>query len=282
MTDSSPALSLHDRFKAALTHRYFIRLHMTILLALVLLTGLLASRLLTRAGLLDMGLRYPIAVALSYIVFFGLVRIWIAYVGRVSRSRRASSGGSGSFDVGSIGSGGGSGGSSGSGGGGGGRWLSGGGRFGGGGSTASFADDEATPRMAAVPIASPAPAPPAPNSGGGSSSKSGFSLDLDGDGVLLLILFALLVIGICGVGAYLVYQGPAILSEAAFHAALVPGLVRTARNSHDPGWMPGVFRATVVPFLVVFALAGLFGYQAHKRCPGAATVRQVFTQCIFH
>jgi hypothetical protein len=268
-TAAAAAPSLHDRFRNALTHRYFIRLHMTILLALVLLSGILASRLLIVAGVRNMGVRYPIAVVISYLSFFGLVRIWIAYVTRASR-KRARSGSEGSLDVGDVVSGGGSGGSSGSGGGG--RWLSGGGRFGGGGSSASFADD-AAPRMAAVPIASPAKS-------GASSSSSGFSIDLDGDGLLLLVLFALLVLGICGVGAYLVYQAPVILSEAAFHVALVPGLVRTARNSHDPGWIPGVLRATVLPFAIVLALAALFGYQAHKRCPGAVSVRQVFTRCI--
>ncbi|HKD11691.1 MAG TPA: hypothetical protein VKE50_06425 [Thermoanaerobaculia bacterium] len=270
-TAAAAPLSLHDRFRAALTHRYFIRLHMSVLLALVLLSGILASRLLIAAGVENMAVRYPIAVVISYISFFGLVRIWIAYVTRASR-KRARSGSEGSFEVGDVVSGGGSGGSSGSGGGGG-RWLSGGGRFGGGGSSATFADN-AAPRMAAVPVASP------PAKSGGSSSGSGFSIDLDGDGLLLLLLFALLVLGICGVGAYLVYQAPVILSEAAFHVALVPGLVRTARNSHDPGWIPGVLRATVLPFAIVLALAALFGYQAHKRCPGAVSVRQVFTRCI--
>jgi len=276
------SVSLHDRFKNAITHRYFIRVHMTILLSLVVVSGLLASKLLTLAGLTDMAVRYPLMVALSYLVFFGLVRIWIAYVLRASRSRGK---GSSSADLGDLFSGsGGSGGSGGGGGGGsgGGRFFSGGGKFGSGGSSASFADEPA-PRMAVVPMPSPAPPPAAAQvrAGGGGKSSSGFSLDLDGDGALLLILFALLVIAICGVGAYLIYQAPAILSEAAFHAVLVPGLVRTARNSHDPGWMPVVFRATVVPFVVVLVLAGVFGYEAHKRCPLATNVHQVFSRCIF-
>jgi len=263
--------SLHDRFKCALTHRYFIRLHMTILVLLVLLAGLLASRGLTHTGVRNMGLRYPIAVLFSYLVFFVLVRIWIAYVCRASRSRRESASSSdSSADVGDLFSGG-SGGSGGSTSGAG-KLVEGGGRFGGGGSSASFADAKASTLQAA--------AVPAPRSGG-SSSSSGFSLDLDGDGLLLLILFVLLAAAIFGVGAYLVYQGPAILSEAAFQAVLASGLVKTARSSHDPGWMESILKATVLPFLLVLALAGLFGYEAHKRCPQATTIRQVFHQCIF-
>src|SRR2546430_14311693 len=90
MRTPASVTSLHDQFKCVLTHRYFIRLHMTILILLVLLAGLLASRGLTHTGGRNMGLRYPIAVFFSYLVFFVLVRIWIAYVCRASRSRRES------------------------------------------------------------------------------------------------------------------------------------------------------------------------------------------------
>ncbi len=271
MRTPARVMSLHDRFKCALTHRYFIRLHMTMLILLVFLAGLLASRGLTHAGVRHMGVRYPIAVLFSYVVFFVLVRIWIAYVCRASRGRRESQSDSeSSVDVGDLFSGG----SSGSGGStsGAGKLVEGGGRFGGGGSGASFTDAQASTLQAA--------AVSAPRSGG-SSSSSGFSLDLDGDGLLLLVLFALLAAAIFGVGVYLIYQGPVILSEAAFQAVLASGLVKTARNAHDPGWMESIFKATVLPFLLVLALAGLFGYEAHKHCPGAATIRQVFRQCIF-
>jgi hypothetical protein len=270
MRTPASVTSLHDRFKCALTHRYFIRLHMTILILLVLLAGLLASRGLTFAGVRNMGVRYAIAVLFSYLVFFVLVRIWIAYVCRASRSRESASSSESSADVGDLFSGG-SGGSGGSASGAG-KLVEGGGRFGGGGSSASFADAQASTLQAA--------AVPAPRSGG-SSSSSGFSLDLDGDGLLLLILFVLLAAAILGVGVYLIYQGPVILSEAAFQAVLASGLVKTARNAHDPGWMESIFKATVLPFLLVLALAGLFGYEAHKRCPQATTIRQVFRQCIF-
>jgi len=273
MLTPASVTSLHDRFKCALKHRYFIRLHMTIVILLVFLAGLLASRGLTHAGVRNMGVRYPIAVLFSYLVFFVLVRIWIAYVCRASRSRKESASSSeSSADIGDLfsGSSGGSGGSAS----GAGKIVEGGGRFGGGGSGASFADAQASTLEAA--------AVPAPRSGGSSSaSSSGFSLDLDGDGLLLLILFVLLASAILGVGVYLVYQGPAILSEAAFQAVLASGLVKTARSSHDPGWMESILKATVLPFLLVLALAGLFGYEAHKRCPQATTIRQVFRQCIF-
>ena len=47
--------SLHERFRSALTKRYFVRLHMTVMILLVLLSGMIASRLLLFAGVSHMG-----------------------------------------------------------------------------------------------------------------------------------------------------------------------------------------------------------------------------------
>lgn len=262
--------SLHERFRSALTHRYFIRVHMTVMMALVLLTGLITSRVLTTAGLRNMTVRYPLVVAVSYLAFFGLIRLWIGYVTRVSRRTRGSG-----FDLGDLvpsGSGNLSGGSVKAAG----NLVEGGGKFSGGGASSSFAEGESVAARQIVPVV-----PPRSAGSGSSSSSSGFGLDLDGDGVWLLILFVLLVAAIFGAGVYVVYQAPGILSEAAFQAMLASGLVRTARDAHDPGWMESVFKATVIPFALVLFLSGVFGYEAHKRCPGAVTVRQVFRQCIF-
>jgi hypothetical protein len=269
------ATSLHDRFRSALTHRYFIRLHMTVMMSLVVLSGLLASRLLLSAGVTHMGIRYPISVAISYLAFFVLVRLWIAYALRAHRARSRSAKDSSSWDVGdlipngsidlpgksvsAVG-----------------KLAEGGGRFAGGGSSLNFAEGDVAAARPMVPII-----PPSSASSKGSSSSSGFSLDIDGDGVWLLVLFLLLVGAICGAGVYLVYQAPAILSEAAFQTVLASGLVKTARDAHDPGWMESVLKATILPFAIVLILTGFFGQQAHKRCPGAFTVRQVFHQCIF-
>ena len=280
----------HARFCSALTHRYFIRVHMAAMMTLVILSGVLASRGLLRAGLASMALRYPIAVAVSYLVFFGIVRIWLAYVCRAAQVRQradsagSSSGGGGSGDWvpdGSLGSGGGSGGSGGVG-----RLAGGGGRFGGAGSSASFSDGgETAARSVAVPVQTEgAPASSSTSSivGKGGGGGGGGGGGLDGDGLLLLVLFILLVAAVAGAGAYLVYQAPTILSESAFQVVLASGLARGARNSHDPGWAGSLAKSTVLPFLLVLVLSGVFGFEAHKRCPSASTVRQVFRTCVFH
>jgi hypothetical protein len=279
---------VHQRFCAVITHRYFIRAHMGVMLALVVLTGLLSSRALLHLGLTNMAVRYPVAVAASYLVFFGLVRLWLVYVCRAALvRRRAGSGGSSGdwFPDVSLESGGGSGGGSGSLG----KLAGGGGRFGGGGASASFADGEGSAARAVLPIPAPGDAS---SQTSGSSSASSFHLGSgkggggggggDGDGLLLLVLFVLLVAAVAGAGIYLVYQAPVILSEAAFQAVLASGLARGARSSHDPGWAGSLGKSTILPFLLVFALSGIFGYQAHKRCPSASTAREVLRTCVFH
>jgi hypothetical protein len=271
---------IHERFCGAMQHRYFIRAHMSAMLAIVLLSGALAGRLLLRAGVTNMAFRYPVMVLLSYAVFFGLIRIWLAYVCRSPSARRSTSSGSdssggGILDGSGWSGGGGGGGSSAS-------FSGGGGSSGGAGSSGGFGEvDAAAPRQAAsLPFR-------APGSGSGSgagshsSGKSGGGGDGGDDGILLLVLFVLLVVAVFGAGAWVVYQSPVILSDAAFHAMLAGGLVRTARDAHDPGWIGGVLKATAVPFGVVLILAGVFGYEAHRLCPAAATARQVLRTCVF-
>ncbi len=283
--DVTPRVNdLHARFCGAITHRYFIRVHMSVMLALVLLSGVVAGSAMRRAGISNMGVRYPIAVLFSYAVFLGLVRLWVAYVCSVSgfaprREERAGGSGSSGGDLldDAFGSSGGSSGGAAEG------FAGGGGSSGGAGSSGSFGDAGAAGPRASNPFSflSRGKGGSAGGGGhGGGGSSSGGGGGGDGDGLLLLILFAVLVVAVFGAGAYLVYQAPVILSETAFHTMLAGGLVRTARVSHEPGWMGSALKATALPFVLVLVLAGVFGYQAHKLCPTASTVGEVFRTCI--
>ena len=253
--------SLHDRFRVWITHRYFIRAHMAVMLSLVVLSGVLASRLLHAAGVRWIVVRYPAAVAVSYLVFFLMVRLWIAYAMR-ARSRRGSGSGA---DLGDLFPGGSSGGS-----GGGSIFSGGGGKFGGGGASAALDDGDAPARMVAVPMS---------HASGGGSGSGGF--DIDSDGLIILIVFIVAVAGILGAGIILVVHAPVILSEAAFQAAMAAGLVKAARGMHEEGWMESVFKQTFFPFLVAFAGAAAFGFVALRYCPGGTTLQEVFRTCVF-
>jgi hypothetical protein len=91
-----PPARLAQRFKQRILHAYFVRFHMGLILTAVTASGLLASKGMLMAGVLSLRFRYPVAILCSYLVFLGLVRIWIWYVCR----RQAASGGG--LDFGNI------------------------------------------------------------------------------------------------------------------------------------------------------------------------------------
>ena len=242
---SELALPNREGVTAALKHRYFLRLHMAFILTATFGAGLVTTRLLLAIHFNNLGARYAIAVCAAFAVFLGFVRLWLAYVGFLALRRSLDIDGDGinlSYGSGSAGSDGDAP-----------RFAGGGGSGGGGGATDSWG-----------------------KAGGGSSSK----LDLDfGDDWGLVILIALLVLAIVIAVVYVIYAAPAILSEAAFNAALTGALVRRAKHATHGSWEGSVIKATALPFLAVLILATATGWYAHKHCPSATRLREA-VQCV--
>ena len=67
------------RLERRIAHDYFVRFHMSVILAAVIASGVLASKCLMALGM-SIRFRYPIAVLASYGVFLLLIRVWIWYV----------------------------------------------------------------------------------------------------------------------------------------------------------------------------------------------------------
>jgi len=65
---------------------------MLLIAAAVLLSGVVVSKVFWLLGLRDMLLRYPLAVACSYGIFFLLVRIWLWYVAVAALSKPSGGG----------------------------------------------------------------------------------------------------------------------------------------------------------------------------------------------
>jgi len=144
-----------------------------------------------------------------------------------------------------------------------------GGDFGGGGATDYWGT--------ALPMQTQSYGSPAGSSVGGSGKSSGSGFDFDfGDEVIVIIALALLLVVIFGAGAYLVYAAPEILSEAAFEALLAAGLIKASRNISRQGWMGSVLKATVLPFIVVLLMTGIFGWIVQKHSPRATRLSEVF------
>jgi uncharacterized membrane protein (DUF485 family) len=244
------ALPNKENVSAALKRRFFLRLHMTFILGATFAAGLMTTKLLLAIHLNNLGVRYAIAVCAAFAVFLGFIKLWLAYVGYLAL--RKSWGDSIDFTsdgvnvpLGGGGSGGGGAVPS---------FSGGGGSGGGGGATGSWGT-------------------PSSSSSGGGGSGSKFDLDF-GDDWGVIILIALLVLAILLASVYVIYAAPAILSEAAFNAALAGALARRTRHVSSGGWVGSVFRATVLPFLAVLTLATATGWYAHKHCPSATRLRE--------
>ena len=253
-------MDAEQQYEQRILHDHFVRFHMSLILAAVIASGVLASRGLLLSGVHSLRLRYPLAVLGSYLVFLLLVRLWIWYVSiRCAAKTRM-----GSFNVGGF-SGGGSFG-------GGGRGSPGFSGFGGGDSGGAGASSSWDSNVAAASI----PSQPAPAPSGSSSWFPKLDFDCDSsDGWWVVILLAALILAILGSAGYLVWVAPHILPEAAGQALLATTLTRVSKEEHH-NWMRGVLYSTWIPFAVVLILAAVLGWEAHHYCPSASRLVDVF------
>ncbi|HEX8255617.1 MAG TPA: hypothetical protein VF846_20925 [Thermoanaerobaculia bacterium] len=243
-----------------LKRRFFLRLHMSLILGGTFLAGLAATHLMLLTGVVDnLALRYGVAVCAAYLMFLVLIRLWLYYVGIHEGSVDlfgdgvdivTEIGGDLDFDGGGIG---------------------GGGSFGGGGASGSWSSGQSlpvTPRAALVDA----------GKGGASTPKSGFSFgfDFDFDEWIVVVLFLALIAALLLGGFYILYTAPMIFTEAAFEALLAGALARRARKIDSPGWVGAVTRATVWPFLSILILAMFLGWAVQNACPGATRLRHAF------
>ncbi len=253
-----------DRIKRYLVQRFYTRFHMSLILASSALAAMLCNwSLLHGAGVRAMWVRYPVAVALSYLCFLAGVWLWLRYVG-VRASAPADPGsmfdGTGGPDLSP---------------GGGGSvdslpepMAAGGGEFGGGGASGSFGED-----VTGQSLVDGGSVTTDSGGSGGGLSLGDFG-DLDGDGIVLLLLALALVAAIFLASGYIVWFAPDILGEALFGATLAAGLSRAARRHDSEGWVAGVVSKTWWPFAIVLVLAQAVAVYSAFTYPAAATLRQ--------
>lgn len=251
------AASLETRYKRALVRRFFTRFAMTLILGATFGGGLVANRLLLTLHVTSMPLRYVLAVVAAYAVFFVLVRLWCAYVRWTWRKLVPDL--DVSLDLPGAWRGGGR------------PFTGGGGRFGGAGAQGSWAES-AAPRQAGLTSSK--------LQASGWLPDVSFDIDLDEKAVAILLAFSVLLLSIAGAAGYIIWYAPSILPDAAFQLALAAGLAKRARRMDPLGWVGSVWRSTWIPFAVVGMLALGFGLIVNWYCPGAATLKIVWTICL--
>ena len=76
------------RFVHWIRDRFLLRFHMTFILLGTFVGGLITTKILLELEQDVLWLRYLIAVVVAYIVFLGLVRLWLAYLAWSARNDR--------------------------------------------------------------------------------------------------------------------------------------------------------------------------------------------------
>lgn len=216
-------------FQQALLQRYFVRWHMSAILAATVGSGLLLDRGFLAGEFTDMAWRYALSVVGAYGVFFLLVRLWVWYAAGVP------------IDV---------------------------------GMEANSTRAEVAGDVAEVGVE-------AALDGGVRLPGGGIDLDVDlEEGWWVLVVLAVVVLLICGAGAYLIWMAPEILPEVALECAIGAGLVRQLRQLRQlrqpsAGWAARLLARTWIPLLLVAGAAFGAGAYLQGTCPGATNVRAV-------
>ncbi len=227
--------------------RFFVRFHISLILAWSFSVGLLTTKFLLLVHAESLWVRYPLTVLVSYIAFLLGIRVWLWYAGFSRHFRRRDVEIPDNFpDGGHVGNCSPDGVE---------NFSGGGGEFSGGGASDSFS---------ILPDKLP-----------------DLGVDLSGadigEGivpVLVLILIAVAFAVVFGSAIYVINIAPEILVEAAFEAALAGGLVRAAHRVDDPGWVSGAVNASWKPFLIVLAASFVIAVAIHIIVPEAKTLGQ--------
>ena len=242
-----------------------LRLHMTAILLATACSGVLASKLLLFVRVENFAIRYPIAALVSYLVFFACIKLWLVALAPTSRGNTSG------FDVLDIPAGG-------SGSGSGNAPFSGGsGEFAGGGASGDF-----ELKAVGVPLAADSMSDAAEDAGSGVGDVFGGSVgDVLGDdgglGVIVAIaVLAVVVAAVLGASAYVIYEAPVILSEAAFQGLLAASLTRRTRAMAQGDWAGSVFKATWKPFSCMLAVVTVAGLLLHGYFPEATRLGDIF------
>jgi len=237
------------RLQRQLEQETYPRLQMGLIVALTGVAGWLLSALLLALGMDQMALRYPVALGGAYLVFLGLLWLWlrtqaqdyqeIPNLVEVNSSSGCDSG-AGEVRLPSMHSGD-------------------GGDFSGGGASGSF-DALATLPEAESDVLS---------SVGDAVGSVG-----DADEFAIPLLAIALAVGLAFASLYVVYLAPALFAELLFDGVLSYTLYRRLRHADSSHWLSTAFKRTVLPFALTAVFVALVGAGLAAYAPGAQTLGQ--------
>lgn len=252
---------LRQTFQKHLQRKYSLRLHMFAILLATTLSGVFLSKVLLLLDIADFRVRYPLAVAFSYLVFFASIKLWLSWIASVKESRDWIDLPIPSFQGGVE------------------KAIptvhGGGGQFSGAGASGPYDNPDTIIVQTAVLQ------DPVPSTGGGSSEGIGDAVggvaDVLGDDNIAVaaVVLAALVVTILISSILILYNAPAILAEAAFEGVLAASLIKKARVISDKAWAGSILKATWKPFAVTLGMAFFGGAVLHSYFPEALRLADI-------
>jgi hypothetical protein len=224
---------MKDQFRNTLVKKFFIRMHMTVILMCTLFVGLIFSKFAYYLGWTDLTSRYLVGFILSYVSFLGFIRIWLWYVFRTAPQNDTemsdldfldfwvySSGRSSSTPA----------------------YKGEGGGFSGGGANGSWGESKSS-----------------------ESILKDVSLGDIGDAdeaapFLLVLALIIFLLGLIFGGFYIIIEAPVFLGDIAFELALSLGIIKIkGRKEHPVSWLEKAFSKTIIPVIVVSIVIIIIG-----------------------
>lgn len=104
-----------------------------------------------------------------------------------------------------------------------------------------------------------------------------FSIDVgDGEGAIVVVVIGVVVAVLMGLGAYAIWEAPAILGDALFQAALGAAVRRSVCRADTDHWLSSVWGATWWMVLLAVVLSVTAGWVLELHCEGATTAVDSF------
>lgn len=237
-----------DRVKQRLLRKSMPRLIVTVILSMTVVSAFLTSFVLLWFGVMEMWLRYPIAILVAYFSFLLLLGVWL-WLRRRTFDPDLDLLEDVPHDLGSSH-----------------------GHVGFGG-TSDFGGSEigGTGKSG---LSSSQAAMPSRNS---ASAGDWFGFDFDfGEGCLVVLAIVAIVGGLIA-SFYVIYIAPALLAEILVDGVLAAGLYRRVRRIEQQHWLSAAMRKTALPALLALVFFTVAAYLLQKAIPDAHTIGEVWT-----
>ena len=137
------------------------------------------------------------------------------------------------------------------------KWLGGGGKFSGGGSSGSWGDSV----------------------GGSVGDAIGEAASEDVGAIVVVALVAIIGVIIFGSGTYFIWNSPEIIGEGLLQLIMVRGVNRNLKRFPETEWAAHIFKKTVWPVVLVLVFSLALGVAMNKRCPQAESLGEFKSYC---